>query len=664
MQRLIRLAQLLSVLALVTLTACGDDDSDDNRPTATATSAAVPTSTAAVPTATSAAPTATSAVAPSATHTNSPALPTAPRTSTSAPTATASTAPTATNTAAPTSTPSVGATESPTVALRVGVAAVSLSPCGPNPEWDGPITANGVWGESYTDMDGNGRWDAGEPFVDDPVNTALDFRSEQKYDGIFLAGFGNNRIATGCHDDIWARVLVLQGPTRKVALVSVDFVGVITHGLYSGFARAKVLVDPNLGLDQIIFSSTHSHEAPDTLGLWGFDVVFDGKFPRYLQFVDRQIARAINMAADPGALHPVRMVAAQTDPTLSPDLRGLQVRTRCRPPFFFDEELRALQFVDGAGDTVATLINWNTHPESLEDENTLVSSDFVHYIRARVERDLGGTAVYFTGDLGAVEIVGDTCVGGAGPHADDGSNEFDTRDDLGFPRTERIGELVGGAVVSALRDRGQALTVADVEVARTDYHIAGTNDAFALGATLGVLDPDPQAFDLANCPPGTIFCAPVEQYLVRLLGAASEPLVEIVTAPGEIFPELFYGVADSHRTDCPAAHTGEPYEPSIRAAMQAPYRFLIGLSPDEFGYIVPGYDFFPPPGIFEEEDDTCQGQQFDPQIPRRTVPSHYHESLSVGLDIAATSTCYALRLLGREDEVGQNAACQRVLTGP
>ena len=339
------------------------------------------------------------------------------------------------------------------------------------------------------------------------------------------------------------------------------------------------------------------------------------------------------------------------------------MRTRCRPPFFFDAELRALQFVDQQGATVATLVNWSTHPESLEDANTLVSSDFVNYIRARVEHDLGGTAVYFTGDLGAVEIVGDTCVGGADPHAGDGTNEFDQRDNLGFARTERIGDLVGGAVVSAL-GAGETLTVADVDVARTDYHVAGSNLAFSLGQNIGVLDVDAQAFDLANCPPGTLFCAPVEQYLVRLLGPSAEPLVEVITAPGELFPELFYGTADAHRTDCPAADTGQPFEPSIRNAMRAPYRLLLGLSPDEFGYIVPGYDFYPPPGIFEEANDPCQGMPFDPEIPRRTVPSHYHESLSVGLDIAATSTCYALRLLGREDEIAQNVACQRVLGSP
>jgi hypothetical protein len=98
--------------------------------------------------------------------------------------------------------------------------------------------------------------------------------------------------------------------------------------------------------------------------------------------------------------------------------------------------------------------------------------------------------------------------------------------------------------------------------------------------------------------------------------------------------------------------------------MRAPYRLLLGLSPDEFGYIVPGYDFYPAPEIFEEADDPCQGQSFDPEIPRRTVPSHYHEGLAIGLDIAATTTCYALQLLGREDELQSNAACQRVLGAP
>jgi len=541
--------------------------------------------------------------------------------------------------------------------LRVGVAAVRLTPCGSNPDWDGPITPSGVWGEEFTDTDGNGRWDQGEPFVDDPVNTALDPGSAEKYDGIFLAGFGNDRIASGCHDDLWARVIVLQGPTKKVALVSVDFVGELLHGKYYGFSYARDLVDPALGLDAIVFSSTHVHEAPDTIGLWGVSEFSDGKFPRYLQFVDRQVARAIDAAAAPGALRPATVVAARTDPSAAAELRGLQVRTRCRPPFFFDDEVRALQFIGDDHETIATLINWNTHPESLEDQNTEVSSDFVGYIRQRVEAALGGTAVYFTGDLGAVEIVGDTCVGGADPHNADGSNPFDRRDDLGFGRTQQLGELVGDAVIAALHG-GESLDVAQLDVASTSYYVAGSNATLSFANTIGLLDLDAEAFDVAHCPAGTSLCVPVEQHSVTLSNGAGRPSVQLVTAPGELFPELFYGVAQHHRTDCPAADTGAPYEPSIRNAMTAPYRLLIGLSPDEFGYIVPGYDFYPPPSLGDEASDACVGQPFDPEFPVRKVPTHYHESLSVGRAIAATTTCHALQLLGDEAEVAGNEACR------
>jgi len=564
-------------------------------------------------------------------------------------------------TAAPTASPSP--TAIPTPALRVGVAAVKLTPCGENPDWDGPITATGVWGETYTDTNGNGRYDLGEPFVDDPVNKDLDRRSQNKYNGIYLAGFGNDRIATGCHDDLWARALVIQSPTRKVALVSVDFVGEVSHGSYYGFTKAQAMVDPGLGLDAIIFSSTHDHEAPDTLGLWGTDEFTDGKFPHYLQFVDREVAKAINAAAAPSAMRPVNVIAGQTTPAETAELRGLQVRTGCRPPWFFDTELRALQFVGTDRQTVATLINWNTHPESLEDANTLVSGDFPHYARQYVETQLGGTAVYFTGDLGAVEIVGDTCVTGADPHADDGSNVFDDRSNLGYARTQQLGELVGTAVVKLLRD-GEPLQVTGMDVAHTQYYVAGSNALFQLANMLGILDLDMQAFDPSHCPAGTQICPPVDQYLLTFTDRSGAPLVQLITAPGEVFPELNYGVSQYHRTDCPAAVTGQPYEPSIRDAMTAPYRFFVGLSPDEFGYIVPGYDFYPSPSLGEEAADVCRGQNYDPNVPRRTVPTHYHESLCVGVDIAATTTCHALELLGRAAEVQNNDACRRALRLP
>ena len=530
-------------------------------------------------------------------------------------------------------------------ALRIGVAAVPITPCGPNPEWTGPITPSGVWGEEFTDANGNGLWDSGEAIVQDPVSTDLDPRdARNRYNGIFLAGFGSNRLATGCNDDIWARTVVIDDGTHKVAMVSVDLVGYLTHGTYYGFQRAEEMVGDDLGIDTFIYSSTHQHEGPDTMGLWGFQ-----------EFSD---AAPDKMRAAPGVF------AATTNAVDSPDLRGLQVRTGCRPPWFFDDELRVLRFADEAGETIATLVNWSTHPESLEDRNTLVSSDFVHYIRERVETDLGGTAVYFSGALGAAEIVGDTCVGGADPRNEDGSNEFDRRDDIGVPRTRALGEIVGTVVVDIL-DGAEAIDVAALRVDSVEYFGAGSNPVFSFASQSGILDLDPVAFDPGNCGGGEGgLCAPVVQYLVQLVDDVGTPLLQMATSPGELLPELFYGVAEHGRDDCPEADTGLPFEPSIRDAMSAPHRWLIGLSPDQFGYIVPGYDFRTTVSLGSEAEDPCGGQEYSPGFPRRRVPRHYHETLAVGPDIAATATCYAVRLLGREDVIGANAACQRVFDLP
>jgi hypothetical protein len=77
-----------------------------------------------------------------------------------------------------------------------------ITPFGAHPDWNGTITVTGVWGEQFTDQNGDGVWNSGEPFVDDPGNTEIDRSSLNKYDGIYLAGFGNKRLATGRHDDL------------------------------------------------------------------------------------------------------------------------------------------------------------------------------------------------------------------------------------------------------------------------------------------------------------------------------------------------------------------------------------------------------------------------------------------------------------------------------
>jgi hypothetical protein len=248
--------------------------------------------------------------------------------------------------------------------LKVGAAALPISPFGPHPDWDGTITETGVWGERFTDANRNGHWDSGEKFEDDPGNIELDSGSKGKYDGIYLAGFQENRVALGKHDDLWTRVVVLEYGSTKLAIVSLDLLGYYSKAKYYGLGEIQKMLDPSMGATEILITSTHNHEGHDAIGPWGATSLSDGKYPKYLRFVDRQIAKAVTRATS--STVPALLKLGRTDPQGSPSLAGMQIRTGGRPPDFFDEELRVMQILETSATAsdrvIATLIKRQGFP--------------------------------------------------------------------------------------------------------------------------------------------------------------------------------------------------------------------------------------------------------------------------------------------------------------
>jgi hypothetical protein len=103
---------------------------------------------------------------------------------------------------------------------------------------------------------------------------------------VYLAGVGQDRKATAVHDPIMARAVVLLHDKQKVALVALDLVG---------FFRENVLaVRKELpGFDYVLVNSTHNHEGPDTLGLWGKSPFSSGVDKEYLKSVEDEAVRAV-----------------------------------------------------------------------------------------------------------------------------------------------------------------------------------------------------------------------------------------------------------------------------------------------------------------------------------------------------------------------------------
>lgn len=82
---------------------------------------------------------------------------------------------------------------------------------------------------------------------------------------VYLAGFGHNRIATGVHDDLYARCLALGFAKQKLVVCSVDLIGLFYDDVLT-IRREFEQAAPSAFL---VVAATHTHAGPDTLGLYG-----------------------------------------------------------------------------------------------------------------------------------------------------------------------------------------------------------------------------------------------------------------------------------------------------------------------------------------------------------------------------------------------------------
>lgn len=599
------------------------------------------------------------------------------------------------------------------------------------------VSSNGVWGEAFVDANANHRHDDGEAFTDDAFNTAVDPDSAQKYDAIYLGGFGNDRMARGAFDPIWARTVYARDArtNASIALVSVDFIGYFSDRHPQIVERAKQM-EPAFAADAVVIAHTHDHQSVDMVGLWGpyfpgqDSVMRDGTYPKYERYVEEKIARSLVAAfrsAQPARFRSGVIRNGEKFETLRhnlEDLAGLQTKGNCRTPWFFDDELRAFQFQAFDGATIATGLNWGMHIESMEDGNQYLSSDNPHTARQQLEEAFGGVALYLQGAQGSVEVVGDSCTrrwkrdtfdGETFPVREDGrpvAFEMGPDDAYVDPRPARdrtyaMGRVIGSAAVAALQ-RSPWDVDATIEVLAPREEFFPTNNGALLALTAaGTIDK--QAYVGAEHRPvslaelsnlvGTNMKPPSGIDIKTTLYAWRFGDASFLTAPGELFPELYYGVARVNRatptanyvdvnpaalacsarpfnySDDPAqagAHTGRPYEPSLRDAQKARFgtstNFLVGYAPDLLGYIVPGYDFswFVAPGVEGvgvgalegEASDPCRASPPDLAFPDARYSTHYHETNGASSVLAPGIACGVLDLLQGPTATADDSACR------
>jgi hypothetical protein len=418
---------------------------------------------------------------------------------------------------------------------------------------------------------------------------------ENHSDPIYMGGFDNDRTALSVHDDLWARGIVLERGETKIALVTLDVVGYF----HNEVETIRSLVDPALGFDSITVSSTHNHEGPDTMGLWGPDELTSGADLGYLDFVNDQVVGCIedanaalasaaikfatgstvgaslppwpDLVADGKVLEELHIplpdggvidVEGDAGPIINPSLPVFQIR-RYAPLEDRLEELfdwlvgwwwRPFPDLQPLREVVATVVNYASHPESLGSDNRAITADFPHYLRESLERRYGGVAIYVSADLGVLQGPLDVDV----PDAETG--EPVPRRTFAF--AERMGELLAERAIWALH--GERRWSVRPELAVTTqgpFTVEVENPFFVFLGLLGVFGRRPVVFV------GDIGVVESEVQAIRI-GPAT-----LAVTPNELDPQI-----------------GNLYRDAMGGAE---HRFVVGLGNDEIGYQMPASKFNP-----------------------------------------------------------------------
>jgi hypothetical protein len=430
-----------------------------------------------------------------------------------------------------------------------------------------------------------------------------DANGDGRFDGYWIAGYGASRPMQTVHDDIWARAVVLRSAGRTVAIVSIDTVGIFYSDVIK--VRRKVTVrHPELGVETVILSSSHSHHALDTMGMWGmtdpYSGIYAGTPDTYLgkvndEFVDGILEKTAGVIVDAArAMKPATLKAA----TVRAGIDNLC--SDLRDPFILDDHLSVLDAVADDGERIATLVNFSCHPETVSGDSNALSSDYPHFLREALENGLpaagsrpavaglGGTAIFLQGALGGM----------ASPlrmPVTDRAGIDRTRED--FERARAIGEALAEKAFDAL---GGAAAVADTTVAHAEktFRVPVANKYFWLLFDLGVLRPR-QMYKIDPSKETYLDNVEIETAAAMLrIGP-----VTFATVPGEAFPELAVGgytAPYDYSYGHPILDPANQYPPDLSKAPAGPYlrdimpgkvKFLLGLGLDELGYLVPGYDF-------------------------------------------------------------------------
>lgn len=265
--------------------------------------------------------------------------------------------------------------------------------------------------------------------------------------GMPLAGYYSPRGATGVHDELWARALVVEGQGGRAAVVSCDLIHLTQEA--GDAARALIAQKTGIPRERIVVTASHTHTGPVLIGTHDRYMLGEEQLALARKYAEELPGRIAEAAAEAAAqLQPARLLLGSeeersivfnrrfhmADGTVgwNPGKRNPAIRRVAGP---VDAEVGVLA-VESAekGLPVATLVNYALHLDTVG--GTEYSADYPYTLTDLLARARGaGHVTLFA--MGASGNVNHLDVSTKAPQK-------------GHGEAARIGTVLAGAALKAL----------------------------------------------------------------------------------------------------------------------------------------------------------------------------------------------------------------------
>ena len=222
------------------------------------------------------------------------------------------------------------------------------------------------------------------PLVAGAAETAVTPAAE----GTFL--IGPMKPSTGVNDDLYARALVLSDGTKRIAIVTLDYLGFdfgYTNLLLNAASKAS-----GISTDHIMLNCSHTHSAPLTAP-WGPWKEHQGQ--PYHKMLPKKIGEVVRRASDD--LQPARLGYRREPTQIGFNRRffnGEKIVMAPNPKGAVLPWVDVLSIDGKNGKPIAVLFSHAAHPVIVHEASTLISADYPGFAIETLKRSRGKEAVY------------------------------------------------------------------------------------------------------------------------------------------------------------------------------------------------------------------------------------------------------------------------------